>query len=110
MPRAKTLGSKAGVLASASIAAVVDIDGNDGAFFTVERFVGGLLHLAVQGQMDRVARHVGDFVQHAHAPAERIDLDLLAAMLAAQNFFPAPFKPGLANLIADERILALLVL
>ena len=58
--------------------------------------------------MNRVAGHVGDLVQHSHAPAERIDFDLLSAALAAQQFFPAPFESVLANFIADARIPALL--
>jgi hypothetical protein len=82
--------------------AVVNIQRNDGARFTVERFVSGELQLAVLGQVDRVAGHVGDLVQHSHAPAEGIDLDLLSAALAAQQFFPAPLESVLANFIADD--------
>ena len=51
--------------------------------------------------MNRVTGNVGDFVQHAHAPAEGIDFDLLAAALAAQQLFPSPLQAVLADLVAD---------
>ena len=41
-------------------------------------------------------------MQHAHAPAEGVDFDLLAASLTAQDFFPAPLKSVLADFVAEK--------
>ena len=41
-------------------------------------------------------------MEHAYAPAERVDFDLLAAALAAQQLFPAPLQTVLADLVADD--------
>jgi hypothetical protein len=44
----------------------------------------------------------GDFVEHAHTATQRIDFDLLAAALAAQQLFPAPLQAVLTDLVADH--------
>jgi hypothetical protein len=55
-----------------------------------------LLQLAVQCQMNRITGNIGNFMKHAHTPAQSIDFDLLPAALASENFFPAAFQTVLS--------------
>ena len=64
------------------------------------RLLRGLLHVEVERQHDALPRMIRDFLQHTQPASNRIDLDLLAAGLAAQERFPSAFEAELPDLIA----------
>src|SRR4029077_6270548 len=82
--------------------AAIHIERDNGSFFAVERLESGLLQLAVQCQMNRITGNIRNFMKHAHTPTQGIDLDLLPAALAPENFFPAAFQTVLSNFISRD--------
>ena len=68
--------------------------------FPCHRLFRRLLHIEVERQHDALARMVGNFLQHAQPPPDRVDFDLLAAGLAAQERFPSALEAELPDLIA----------
>ncbi len=62
-----------------------------------QRLLGGLLQVAIDGEHEGVARDVSaTSLEHAQLAAERVDLDLLAAVDAAQLRPPKHFsRPAL---------------
>ena len=80
--------------------AVARIERDDRAGFVAERRLGRLLQVEVDAQHQRVAGDRLFLVEHAQLAAERVDLDLLAAVHAAQVRLPRLLEPRLADHVA----------
>ena len=106
MPRAKRLGSYAGRDASTSTSPLRGSSATTAPLRSPSARSAVLLQIAVDGQDEVVARDVGDLLEDTHAAAERVDLDLLPARLAAQLLVPRLLEVRLADQIAppDVRI------
>ena len=65
-----------------------------------ERLLGRLLEIEVDAQHQRVAGDRLFLVEHAQLAAERVDLDLLAAVHAAQIRLPRLLEAGFADHVA----------
>ena len=69
-------------------------------FFPAIACLRRLLEIQVDSHDETFAGRVGDFLEHAQPPPDRVNFDLLAAGVAAQKTFPHALEPEFSDLVA----------
>ncbi len=80
--------------------AVVRIERDNRAGVITQRLLRHLLEIKVDSQHQALPGTVGNFLERAQAPADRIDFDLLPAADAAQKGLESALQSELADLVA----------
>ena len=70
-----------------------------------QRPLGRLLQVAIDGEGEVVAGHVGHLLEDAHAAADGVHLDLLAAAVAAELIVPRALEARLADEVTLAQVL-----
>src|SRR5258708_19163043 len=80
--------------------AVARIECDERAVLPGHRSLSGLLQIQVYSHDQAVAGRVGDFLEYAKSPPDRINFDLLPTRVAAQKTFPDVLETEFSDLVA----------
>ncbi len=80
--------------------AVSRIERDEGAVLPGHRLLGGLLQIEIDSHDDALAGLVGNFLEHAQAPPDGVNFDLLSAGVAAQKTLPHALEAEFSDLVA----------
>ena len=80
--------------------AVSRIERDEGAVLPGHRLLRRLLQIQIDSHDEAFAGRVGDFLEHAQPPPDRVNFDLLSAGVAAQKTFPHALEAEFSDLVA----------